>query len=250
MKAIPPYNVIYSDSDIVVLSKKSGLLVAADRYDINAPRLDFLAEKEFGRLFAVHRIDKDTSGIVIYARNAESHKNLSLQFSERTVAKTYHALVNGHPSWQNLTVTLPLLPDGDDRHRTVINTKKGKPSETSFKILGFCGPYSWIEACPKTGRTHQIRVHLLSTGLSIVCDTLYSTNTKPVFLSALKRKWNGDEYLERPLLNRLALHAFSIEFNHPVKEKRLFFSAPYPKDLDATRQQLAKLYKVDPLKNS
>ena len=85
MKQNPDYSVIYSDDDIVVFSKRSGLLIAADRYDADAPRLDVIAEKEFGRLYAVHRIDKDTSGLVIYARNPESHKALSLQFENRTV---------------------------------------------------------------------------------------------------------------------------------------------------------------------
>ena len=89
MKTTPSYTVIYSDDEIVVLNKKSGLLVAADRYDAEAPRLDLLAEKEFGSLFAVHRIDKDTSGIVIYAKTPEAHRNISIQFTERTVKKTF-----------------------------------------------------------------------------------------------------------------------------------------------------------------
>lgn len=103
----------------------------------------------------MHRIDKDTSGIVIYAKTPEAHRNISMQFTERTVKKTYHCLVNGHPAWDNFTVDLPLLPDGDDRHRTVINKKFGKPSVTYLEVIGNCGPYSWIKAFPKTGRTHQ-----------------------------------------------------------------------------------------------
>ena len=136
MKQNNDYTVIYSDDDVVVFNKRSGLLIAADRYDAEAPRLDVVAEKEFGRLFAVHRIDKDTSGLVIYARNPEAHKALSKQFEERTVAKTYHCLVNGHPTWDNLTIDLPLQPDGDDRHRTVVNKRFGKPSKTYFENLG------------------------------------------------------------------------------------------------------------------
>lgn len=247
MKTTPSYTVIYSDDEIVVLNKKSGLLVATDRYDAEAPRLDLLAEKEFGSLFAVHRIDKDTSGIVIYAKTPEAHRNISMQFTERTVKKIYHCLVNGHPAWDNFTVDLPLLPDGDDRHRTVINKKFGKPSVTYLEVVGNCGPYTWIKAFPKTGRTHQIRAHLQSTGFPIVCDPLYSGNQKPVRLSDIKRKWNGDVYEERPLLNRLALHAYSIEIAHPKTGEQIVFTAPYPKDLDAVRNQLAKIFKVDPL---
>ncbi len=241
------YSVIYSDDDFIVLNKRSGILIAADRYNEDAPRLDLMAQEEFGKLYAVHRIDKDTSGLIIYARTAEAQRNLSMQFEQRKVQKTYHALVYGHPLWENLEVDLPLQPDGDARHRTVANKRFGKPSLTSFRLIGSCGPYSWIEAMPKTGRTHQIRVHLAENGLSIVCDPLYSGNQKPVRLSEIKKKWNGDEEEERPLLSRLALHAYKIEFQHPTSGEKVSFTAPYPKDMDATRKQLAKIFGVDPL---
>jgi len=247
MKTIPDYSVIYSDDDIVVLNKRSGLLIAADRYDAEAPRLDLEAEKEFGKLFAVHRIDKDTSGLVIYARNPDAHRNLSMQFENREVKKTYHCLVNGHPLWNDLHVDLKLMPDGDFRHRTVVNKRFGKPSVTDFRNLGNCGPYSWIEAKPHTGRTHQIRVHLQANNLAIVCDPLYSGNQKPVRLSDIKRNYNGDVDSERPLLSRLALHAYSIVIKHPKTEEEMTFKADYPKDMEAVRKQLAKIYKVDPL---
>lgn len=249
MKKTPDYTVIYSDDDILVLNKRSGLLIAADRYDLDAPRLDLEASKEFGKIFAVHRIDKDTSGIIIYARNAESHQNLSKQFENREVEKTYHCLVHGRPMWENLTVDLPLLPDGDARHRTTVNKKIGKYSETDFRLIGSCGNYSWIEAKPKTGRTHQIRVHLSESGFSIVCDPLYSGNQKPIRLSEIKRRWNGNEDEEVPLLSRLGLHAYKIAFTHPKTGERLEFSAPYQKDMDALRKQLAKIFGVDPLGN-
>jgi RluA family pseudouridine synthase len=247
MKFTPDYTVVYSDDDIVVLNKRSGLLIAADRYDLDAPRLDLSVEKEFGRVFAVHRIDKDTSGVIIYARNADAHRELSMQFEKREVEKTYHCLINGRPLWKTLHVDLPLQPDGDARHRTVVNKNFGKQAVTDFRLIGVCGPYSWIEAKPRTGRTHQIRVHLAANGLCIVCDPLYSGNQKPVKLSDLKKKWHGDEYDEQPLLSRLALHAYQLTITHPKTQERMTFTAPYPKDMDATRKQLAKLYDVDPL---
>ena len=250
MKLIPDYTVIYNDDDIVVLNKKSGLLIAQDRYNPSCPRLDLSAEKEFGKIYAVHRIDKDTSGIVIYAKNPDAHRNLSMQFENREVKKIYHCLVNGHPLWNDLHVDLKLLPDGDARHRTVVNKKIGKPSVTDFHLFGNCGPYSWIEARPHTGRTHQIRVHLQANNLAIVCDPLYSGNQKPVRLSDIKKNWNGSEEEERPLLNRLALHAYSLTLKHPKTGCEVTFTAPYPKDMEAVRRQLAKIYKVDPLKDS
>lgn len=241
------YSVIYADDDFIVLNKRSGLLIAADRYNPDEPRLDLLAEKEFGELYAVHRIDKDTSGIIIYARNKEAHKNLSMQFENREVHKTYHALVYGHPLWQELDVKLALKPDGDARHRTVPDKKFGKPSETLFRLIGTAGPYSWVEAKPVTGRTHQIRVHLAANGFSIVCDPLYGGNQKPVRLSKIKKRWNGDEKSERPLLSRLALHAYKIELKHPRTGESVSFTAPYLKDMEAVRNQLSKIFGVDPL---
>ena len=242
------YSTIYSDDDIIVLNKRSGILIAADRYNPDAPRLDLLAQEEFGKLYAVHRIDKDTSGIIIYARNLQAQRNLSMQFENRQVNKTYHALVYGHPLWEDLHVDLKLKPDGDNRHRTVVDKKFGKPSITDFHNFGSCGPYSWIEAKPKTGRTHQIRVHLAANDLSIVCDPLYSGNQKPLRLSEIKKKWNGDEDEERPLLSRLALHAYKIEISHPKSGEKMIFTAPYPKDMEASRKQIAKIFDVDPLK--
>lgn len=241
------YSVIYSDDDFIVLNKRSGILIAADRYNPDAPRLDLMAEKEFGKLYAVHCIDKDTSGLIIYAKNLEAQKGISMQFEQRKVQKTYHALVYGHPLWEDLHVDLALEPDGDARHRTVVNKKFGKPSITDFHLIGVCGPYSWIEAKPKTGRTHQIRVHLAANNLSIVCDPLYSGNQKPVRLSEVKRKWNGDEDEERPLLSRLALHAYKIQFEHPATHEQVTFTAPYARDMEAVRKQFAKLFDVDPV---
>ena len=241
------YSVIFSDDDIVVLNKKSGYLVAADRYDLDSPRLDECASKEFGTLFAVHRIDTDASGIVVYARNQKSQEALQEQFQKMTVEKIYHFLVHGHPMWQNLHVDLKLVPDGDQRHRTTVNQRTGKNAVTDYRLLGSCGPFSWVEAIPRTSRTHQIRVHLKENGVTIVCDPLYSGNQKAVRLSELKKRWNGDEIEERPLLSRLALHAYSLTFVHPTTNEKMTLTSPYQKDLDALRKQLAKIYKIDPL---
>ncbi len=250
MKQTPSFTIIYQDDDIVALNKSSGLLVAADRWDPDAPRLDVLATAEIckngGRLFAVHRIDKDTSGIVLYAKNEEAHRTVSMSFENREVDKTYHALAYGRPDWDTIEVDIPLRIDGDSKHRTVKDKSKGKDSRTVFTYLGACGPFCWIEAKPITGRTHQIRVHLALSGLTIVCDPLYG-KSDPLMLSKIKRKWHGDELGERALLDRLGLHAYRMQIAHPSTGKMMDFIAPYPKDLDTTRKQLAKIFRTDPL---
>lgn len=248
MKKNLDYTVLFEDEHIVAFNKRSGILTAADRYDPDAPRLDVLAEPTYGKLFAVHRIDKDTSGIIIYAKTQEAHREMCLLFEKRNIKKTYHALVYGRPLWEEYTCDAPLLIDGDARHRSVINRRHGKSAKTEFKLLGSCNAFSWIEASPVTGRTHQIRAHLLHEGFQIVCDPLYGGNQKAIKLSDIKRSYKGDVFEERPLLNRLALHAYNIEFDHPFTQEKILITAPYSRDMDAIRNQLAKIYKIDPLK--
>ncbi|MGL4982782.1 MAG: pseudouridine synthase, partial [Treponemataceae bacterium] len=122
-------------------------------------------------------------------------------------------------------------------HRTIIN-KNGKPSQTDFQLISTHAKFSWIKALPISGRTHQIRVHLQHCGLPIVCDSLYNQYSKPLFLSSFKKNWRGDSFEEKPLLNRLALHAHQIEFSHPTTKQNMIFTADYPKDLAAIKKQL------------
>lgn len=247
MSKTKDYSIVYSDDSILAVNKASGLLVAQDRYDLDAPRLDSLLNAEFGKLWAVHRIDKDTSGLVIYARTSEAHRNLSLQFQNREVKKRYLALVYGRPIWEEKKVDSALLVDGDARHRTIVHRQQGKKSLTEFYNKGSFASFSWIEALPITGRTHQIRAHLLDLGLSILCDPLYGGNQKPFFLSDVKRSYKGDRFDERPLLSRLALHALSLEIAHPKTGEKILLEAPLAKDMEIVRKQCAKLFKIDPL---
>jgi len=208
LKKRPFFTVIYEDGNIVALNKSSGIAVSPDRWDLSLERLDRLAAKtlNINRLYTVHRIDRDTSGLVIFAKNSETHKSLSAAFEGRKVEKRYIAAVHGRPSWKETACDLPLVPNGNKLHLTIVDKYRGKPSLTRFCVLGSAGNYSILAAYPETGRTHQIRVHLAALGHSVVCDEHYG-NTKPVLLSAIKRGWRGDPLEERPLLSRLGLHA-------------------------------------------
>jgi 23S rRNA pseudouridine1911/1915/1917 synthase len=179
-------------------------------------------------------LDKETSGVIVFAKNEAAHKKASGLFARRCVEKTYIAIVHGKPAWREETCELPLLADGNKKHQTIVERFRGKPAVTKFSVVCMAGNYSALLARPLTGRTHQIRVSLARLRHPVVCDELYGT-AKPLFLSEIKRSWRGDRYEERPLIQRLGLHALRLVF--PDGQ---VFEAPPPKDMKATLRQFEK----------
>ncbi|MDR0290020.1 MAG: RluA family pseudouridine synthase [Treponema sp.] len=249
MKTTPPFTVVYEDEHIIAVNKASGISVGGDRWDDSKERLDkLIAEiaKPSAKIFTVHRIDRETSGLVVFAKNEETHRNLSLSFESRNVKKRYIAIVHGRPSWKEMVCDLPLIPNGNKQHKTIIDKYRGKKSITRFALAGSAGNFSIFEVFPETGRTHQIRVHAAALGFPIVCDSLYATD-KPVLLSAIKKNWRGDLLDEKPLLERLGLHA--VELSLPIaaasdesanNQNILTIQAPVPRDIAALIKQLKK----------
>jgi 23S rRNA pseudouridine1911/1915/1917 synthase len=235
MKRTVPFTVIYEDERLIAVNKASGVAVGGDRWDGNRDRLDLLLADSLGRgLYTVHRIDKDTSGIVLFAKDADTHRDLCLAFEQRQVRKRYVAVVHGR-AFENMVCDLPLVPDGNKQHLTIIDKYRGKPSRTILRPTVRAGNYTALDVFPETGRTHQIRVHASAMGFPIICDALYCRNPKPVKLSSFKRGWRGDPADEKPLIARLALHAAEITLPDGTN-----LAAPLPRDMAALITQMER----------
>lgn len=230
--------IIAENENWIALNKPSGLLSIPDREGKEVSLKSLLIDK-YGDIYTVHRLDRDTSGLIVFAKNLTTHKHLSLQFEERQTKKIYHGLVVGSLPEEKGSMAFPIA-EHPAKNGTMIVHRNGKESLTDFEVLEDFGIYSLIKFQIHTGRTHQIRVHMKEYGHPIVCDTLYGDG-KPVLISSFKKKYNlsKDELEERPILGRLALHALQLSFND-IDGKTIQLEAEVPKDMKATLQQLRK----------
>ncbi|HEV7782789.1 MAG TPA: RluA family pseudouridine synthase [Chitinophagaceae bacterium] len=233
--------IVFENDDLVALNKPSGLLSIPDRMgkDIS---LKVLLKEKYGDIFTVHRLDRDTSGLIVFAKNEASHKQLSSQFEERQTKKIYQGLVIGSPTEPKGTIDAPIA-EHPALNGTMIIHRKGKESLTDYEVLEDFGVYSHLQFRIHTGRTHQIRVHMKNIGHPVVCDPVYGDG-KPVLVSALKSRFKLSKDLEeeKPILGRLALHSSLLAFSD-MNGKIMELEAALPKDMRATLQQLAKTKK-------
>jgi RluA family pseudouridine synthase len=204
--------ILYSDDSLLAVNKPAGLPALPDGYNPDMPHVKGLLESDFGRLWIVHRLDRQTSGLMLLARTPQAHRYLNDQFQSHQVTKTYHALVVGEPRWDETTIDLPLRPDGDRRHHTIVDQSRGKPAVTYLRSLERFGQFSLVEATPRTGRTHQLRAHLSAVGFPILCDSLYGGGQRLV-PSHQSVESGGNDGSPTGLLERMGLHALSLEFN-------------------------------------
>jgi 23S rRNA pseudouridine1911/1915/1917 synthase len=231
-------HILEEDENVVAINKPSGLLTIPDR-EGKEISLKQLLKNKYGDIFTVHRLDKDTSGIVVFAKNEEAHKQLSQLFEARETDKIYNGFVLGSPFEKSGVINEPIAEHPVKRGMMTVY-KKGKESITEYEVLENFKLYSWMRFRILTGRTHQIRVHMKHLGHPIVCDDLYGDG-KPVFISSIKRKkfnLSKAEETERPILSRLALHALELKFE--LNKKTYELEAEVPKDLRALLQQLQK----------
>ena len=233
-------DILYEDDDLVIINKPAGVLVIPDRHNAELSSLNKILEAKLGQqVWVVHRLDRETSGAICFAKNEAAHRYLSILFTEHNIGKYYLGLVIGKVTPAEARIE-KAITEHPAKNGKMIVAKKGKASITDYKVLEEWPLHSLVQFQIHTGRTHQIRVHMQSIGHPIVCDTLYGDG-KPFFLSGIKKKYrlSDNDEAERPLLSRLALHSSRLEF---VKEDgtEVKAEAPIPKDIAACIKQLNK----------
>ena len=230
--------ILFENEAFIVINKPAGLLSVPDRKQ-SAPSLKDLLITRYQQIFTVHRLDRETSGVIVFAKTAGTHRFLSGIFERREVEKIYTGIVLGTLINPAGLIEEPIA-EHPSKNGTMMIHRKGKPAVTGYEVLEGFGRYSLLKFNLFTGRTHQIRVHLKNIGHPIVCDDLYGDG-KPILVSSLKKKYNlsRSEEEERPILGRLGLHAARLSFTDESGTP-FTFEAPLPKDMRALLSQLTR----------
>ncbi|WP_372886558.1 RluA family pseudouridine synthase [Shimia sp.] len=205
-----PLEVLHEDHEIVVVNKPAGLLSVPGRGEHLADCLLTRVQLAFPTALLVHRLDRDTSGVMVFAQTPHAQRHLSMQFEKRSTKKTYVARVAGIVSGTSGTVDLPLIVDWPNRPRQMVDHARGKPAVTDWRLLKAGDGESRLRLMPKTGRSHQLRVHMLALGHPILGDPLYAS---------------GPARDDHP---RLMLHSQELRLSHPESGRGMSFRAKVP----------------------
>ncbi len=243
--------ILYEDDNLIVVNKPAGILVTPDRWDHGIPTLqDMLREylrrnqgTQHPNLRVIHRLDKDTSGAIVLAKNVKAQSNVSKQFESGEVSKSYYAIVKGDIP-QNEGIINFSLSESSRNPGTMVVNPKGKKSITLYNVLERFDGFALVEAKPLTGRTHQVRVHFNALGYPLAIDPLYG-NSEPVYLSQFKKNYKAKDQDEKPVISRLPLHAFLLSFREPLDAKTIVVEAPPPRDFSRMLKMLRK-YRPEP----
>jgi 23S rRNA pseudouridine955/2504/2580 synthase len=228
--------ILFENDDYIVVNKPPFVASLDERGAAGEVNILRLAKQYSADAQVCHRLDKETSGAIVIAKNPTAYRNLAMQFERRKVNKLYHAVVDGQFQFENLLVDLPILNDGNKN--VSIDRADGKRAETYFNSLKYYKHYTLVECKPITGRMHQIRIHLATQRAAICGDVMYKG--KPVFLSALKKGYRlSKDEEEQPIMKRFALHAKKIVFKG-IDGEDIAVEAAYPKDFATLLKLLDK----------
>lgn len=243
--------VLYEDDYLLVIDKPSGWLTSPDGWDPKRANImgmihegiregkGWARSRGLTYLMNAHRLDKDSSGILVLAKSKETLRELVKQFSDQHPTKVYLALVHGVVLEERFIVDLPLAHHPSNPQFVIVDRGRGKRAITKFEVAEHFVGYTLMRCYPITGRTHQIRVHIQRKGHPVVADPLYGG--RPLYLSSLKPNYRlrkGSQ--EKPLIGRLALHAWKITLIHPVKREPIEITSPLPRDFEVTLKYLRR----------
>lgn len=245
--------ILFEDQHLVAVNKPAGLAAIPGRGEDDSVLEQIAAQLRLPcsgtsdpRIRVVHRLDKETSGVMLFAKNIEAQRHLSHQFQNNTIEKEYLALVAGRPIQDSGEIDAPLAVHPTNPKRMAVS-KHGRPAKTMWQIELRMGDITLLRVFPKTGKTHQIRVHLAHIGLPLLIDPLYNPRDRMtsngLFLSQFKRDYRESRgQSERPLIARLTLHAEKLRFVH-LNGREIELTAPLPKDFQAAVKMLGKYAK-------
>ena len=238
MQTLP--NILFEDDHVIAFDKPSGLLIAPDRWDSRRENLmQMIHEKLSPDYFNVHRIDADTSGVVLCAKTKPALDRICGQFQAREVQKSYWAITRGAPEQDEGKIDRSIVSDQRQLGRMRVGPRGGKECVTVYEVKERWASMAFLCAHPLTGRMHQIRVHLAHIRCPVLADPFYG-NGRGLFLSELKRGYKPSREAERPLIGRLALHAVSLTFRHPATGEPVTVEAPLPHDFEVALKYLRK----------
>jgi 23S rRNA pseudouridine955/2504/2580 synthase len=226
--------ILFEDEHIIAINKPAHLASLHERHDSGQASVVAMVKDLNPDYKLCHRIDRETSGVMLIAKDDDTYKSIARQFEQRSIKKEYHAIVSASVELNELCVDLPLLTDS--KRRVNISRRHGKPSTTIFNTIKAFKHFTLLQCQPLTGRLHQIRIHAASQNLPLVADELYGG--KLAYLSQIKKVHKTDE-AEKPLISRFALHAYQITFN-TIAGKEMTIQAPYPKDFEVFVKLLNK----------
>jgi len=249
-----PLDILYEDEILAVINKPAGMVVHPAKGHWSGTLTSAL-QFHFDQLSAaggvtrpgiVHRLDRDTTGVMVIAKTDQSHMQLADQFEQRSVEKEYFAIVAGVPDRDRDVVDLPIGPHPYQREKMAIRRDHptSRQAQTFYEVVERFDGFASLKVLPKTGRTHQIRLHLASIGCPVLCDRLYGGRAQ-ITLAELSRipDAGGQPDESQPLLERQALHARRLRFSHPVTGHVLEITAPLPPDIERTLEALRTLRK-------